>query len=86
MTNLRLVAHLPLILPEHCALKVAGIERAWKLNEVLIFDDTYEHEAWNRSAQTRVILLMDTWHPDLTEAEQVALTELIENIGHFNRG
>ena len=86
VTNARLVAHLPLILPEHCVLKVAGIERAWKLDEVLVFDDTFEHEAWNHSDQTRVILLMDAWHPDLTEPEQVALTALIEGIGHFNRG
>ncbi len=86
VTNLRLVAHLPLILPDRCALKVAGIERAWKLDEVLIFDDTFEHEAWNRSDQTRVILLMDAWHPDLTQAEQIAFAELIEGIGCFNRG
>jgi aspartate beta-hydroxylase len=86
VTNLRLVAHLPLILPDHCALKVAGVERAWKLDEVLIFDDTFEHEAWNRSNMTRIILLMDAWHPDLTQAEQIAFAELIEGIGGFNRG
>ena len=86
VTNLRVVAHLPLILAERCALKVAGIERAWKLDEVLIFDDTFEHEAWNRSAQTRIILLMDAWHPDLTEAERLAFTALVEGIGEFNRG
>jgi aspartate beta-hydroxylase len=65
---------------------VAGIERAWKTDEVLVFDDTFEHEAWNRSDHTRVILLMDAWHPELTEPERVALTELVEGIGHFNRG
>lgn len=86
VTNMRLVAHLPLILPDHCALKVAGIERAWKLDEVLVFDDTFEHEAWNFSDQTRIILLMDAWHPDLTEAEQLAFTALVEGIGGFNRG
>ncbi len=86
VTNLRLVAHLPLILPERCVLKVAGIARAWKLDEVLIFDDTFEHEAWNHSEQTRIILLMDAWHPDLTLPEQQAFTVLVEGIGGFNRG
>ena len=86
VSNLRLVAHLPLILPERCVLKVAGIERAWKLDEVLVFDDTFEHEAWNHSDQTRIILLMDAWHPDLTLPEQHAFTVLVEGIGSFNRG
>lgn len=86
VTNLRLVAHLPLILPGDCALKVAGIERAWCHDEVLVFDDTFEHEAWNRSDGIRVILLMDAWHPDLRESERVAFAELVEGIGCFNRG
>ena len=86
VTNLRLVAHLPLVLPQDCVLKVAGIERGWKLDEVLVFDDTFEHEAWNHSDQTRIILLMDVWHPDLTVPERIALNELIEEIGYFNRG
>jgi len=86
VTNSRVVAHLPLLLPKQCALKVADVERAWRMNEVLIFDDTFEHEAWNNSTQPRVILLMDTWHPDLSEPEQIALAALVEGIGVFNRG
>ena len=86
VTNLRVVAHLPLILPGNCALKVAGIERAWRIDEVLVFDDTFEHEAWNRSEGIRVILLMDAWHPDLSAPERIAFAELVEKIGCFNRG
>jgi hypothetical protein len=29
---------------------------------------------------------MDAWNPYLTEAERLAMTELIEGIGEFNRG
>ncbi len=86
VTNSRVVAHLPLILPGQCALKVAGIERAWRIDEVLIFDDTFEHEAWNRSPSERVILLMDTWHPDLHAEEREAIAEIVREIGVFNRG
>jgi len=25
----------------------------------VVFDDTYEHEAWNRSGETRVVLIFD---------------------------
>jgi aspartate beta-hydroxylase len=86
VTNSRLVMHLPLHLPRDCALKVAGIERAWQMHEVLVFDDTFEHEAWNRSKEARTILLMDIWHPDLTPAERETITAVVEGIGHFNRG
>jgi len=86
VSNSRIVVHLPLILPAQCVLKVAGIERAWQRQELLIFDDTFEHEAWNRSHSERVILLMDTWHPDLRASERIALAELVVEIGRFNRG
>jgi aspartate beta-hydroxylase len=86
VSNSRVVVHVPLILPGACALRVAGIERAWREDEVLIFDDTFEHEAWNHSTQVRAILLMDTWHPDLRPEERIALTDLITEIGRFNRG
>lgn len=86
VTNARLVAHLPLILPGQCALRVAGETREWRDGELLIFDDTFEHEAWNHSDHLRVILLMDTWHPDLSEIEKIAIKHLVEEIGIVNRG
>ena len=85
VTNVRLVTHLPLIVPSDCALRVGGEMHAWREGHCITFDDTFEHEAWNRSAQTRVVLILDSWNPDLTEAERVAVTELIEAIGDFNR-
>ena len=37
---------------------------------MIVFDDSYEHEAANLSAtEERVILLIDLWHPDLTGPE-----------------
>ena len=35
-----------------------------------MFDDTIEHEAWNDSVETRVILIFDVWNPFLSEAER----------------
>lgn len=75
--NLRSVVHLPLIVPGGCVLKVGGEERTWEPGHVLAFDDTYEHEAWNRSDQIRVVLLMDAWNPHLTDPEKTALTHVI---------
>lgn len=85
VTNTRLVTHLPLVIPENCAINVGGEEKVWREGEVFSFDDTYEHEAWNRSERTRVVMLLDVWNPYLTPAECEAITGLIEGIGDFNQ-
>ena len=84
VTNTRLVTHLPLIVPENCAITVGGEERVWREGECFTFDDTFEHEAWNRGASTRVVMLLDVWNPHLTEVEREAITALVEGIGDFN--
>jgi aspartate beta-hydroxylase len=85
VTNVRLVTHLPLIVPPDCALRVGGEVHAWQQGHCVTFDDTFEHEAWNRSNETRVMLILDSWNPDLAEAERAAVAELIEAIGDFNK-
>lgn len=85
VTNTRLVGHLPLIVPEDCALNVGGELHYWQPGKVVVFDDTYEHEAWNRSKQTRVVMIFDVWHPGLTAAERLAVTELVCAIGDFRK-
>ncbi|MDP9090152.1 MAG: aspartyl/asparaginyl beta-hydroxylase domain-containing protein [Pseudomonadota bacterium] len=83
VTNTRVVAHLPLMVPDDCALVVGGEAHRWREGKVVVFDDTYEHEAWNRSAKTRVVLIFDLWSPYLTEAERSALAILIGDISDF---
>lgn len=85
VTNTRLVTHLPLIVPSDCAISVGGEIHEWKEGRCVTFDDTFEHEAWNRSNETRVVLILDSWNPDLTDVERVAVTDLVEAIGDFNR-
>jgi aspartate beta-hydroxylase len=81
VTNARAVSHLPLIVPADCALRVGGEERRWNEGQTLVFDDTYEHEAWNRSHQVRVVLIADVWNPYLTEVERAAIEDVIAAIG-----
>jgi aspartate beta-hydroxylase len=81
VTNTRLVAHLPLAVPEDCALRVGGELHVWQEGRVVVFDDTYEHEAWNRSPRTRVVMIFDIWNPHLTDVERVAVAELIPRMG-----
>ena len=86
VSNIRLVMHLPLLVPNGCALNLVDRgEHHWSEGRLVMFDDTYLHEAWNRSAQTRVILLMDCWNPHLTEIERAGLTAFIETIGGLHK-
>lgn len=75
-TNARLVGHLPLIVPPDCHFRVGYDWRQWEVGTCMVFDDTIEHEAINKSAENRVVVLFDLWNPYLTEAER-ALTESI---------
>jgi aspartyl/asparaginyl beta-hydroxylase (cupin superfamily) len=42
--NARLICHLPLIVPPGCGFRVGGEVRQWREGELLVFDDTVEHE------------------------------------------
>ncbi len=35
----------------------------------MIFDDSFNHESWHDGDKTRINLILDFWHPDLTNAE-----------------
>ena len=44
-----------------------------------------EHEAWNHSdSHARSILLFDTWHPEITSKEQVAIRSLFNYMKDSN--
>lgn len=75
-SNIYLTYHLGLIIPENCGIRVGGEERRWKEGEALIFDTSYEHEAWNNSNHSRLILLVDFFHSDLTDAEKTFFSKV----------
>jgi aspartyl/asparaginyl beta-hydroxylase (cupin superfamily) len=77
VANTRLVCHLPLIVPPGCWFRVGAETREWKVGVAWIFDDTIEHEASNPSDALRVILIVDTWHPDLSAAEREAVAAVM---------
>jgi hypothetical protein len=77
VANTRLVCHLPLIVPPGCWFRAGAETRAWRVGEAWIFDDTIEHEAMNPSDQLRVILIVDTWHPDLSPSERGAVAAVL---------
>jgi aspartyl/asparaginyl beta-hydroxylase (cupin superfamily) len=78
VTNVRSIVHLPLIVPDGCSFRVGGETREWRVGEAFVFDDTIEHEAWNRSDQDRAILIIDTWNPHLSEHEREMIVRFYE--------
>jgi len=58
--------HLGLIVPEprdQLGIRVENRLYRWREGEAVVFDDAYEHEAWNRTAHTRVVLFIDFVKP-----------------------
>lgn len=62
-------AHLPLIVPDGCYIRVGTEERTWHEGQVLVFDDSFEHEVWNHSDYVRIVLFLNFWHPCFSDAE-----------------
>ena len=58
--------HLGLIVPEprdQLGIRVDQVIYRWREGEAVIFDDAYEHEAWNNTPHTRVVLFVDFIKP-----------------------
>lgn len=58
--------HLGLIVPEpreDLGIRVDKQLYRWKEGEAVIFDDAFEHEAWNKTPHTRVVLFVDFIKP-----------------------
>ena len=86
-TNLRVRCHLGITVPDgDCAIRVGEETRRWEEGRCLVFDDHFEHEAWNHTDQDRIVLIVDVWHPGLS-AEEVRLLEDLHRYaeGHARR-
>ncbi|XP_044257541.1 aspartyl/asparaginyl beta-hydroxylase isoform X3 [Tribolium madens] len=75
-TNCRLRVHLGLQVPANTFIRVAEKTRSWKEGEVLVFDDSFEHEVWHNGTSLRLVLIVDVWHPELTPVEKRTLSPI----------
>lgn len=62
-------AHLPMIVPPDCAIKVGGEIGTWEEGKIIAFDDSFLHEAWNNSDRIRIVLFLNFWHPCFEDHE-----------------
>ena len=76
-TNCRLRAHLGLHTPDGSMIRVANETRKWYEGKVIVFDDSFEHEIWHEGdTHARLVLSVDVWHPDLSEAKRKELSPI----------
>jgi ornithine lipid ester-linked acyl 2-hydroxylase len=70
--------HLGLIVPEDaqsCRIRVGEDYRHWQEGSSMVFDDTFNHEVWNDTDETRVVLFVDVMRP--LPFPESAINELI---------
>jgi aspartate beta-hydroxylase len=81
-TNMRVRCHFGINIPASCGIRVGGIPAIWQQGRCMVFDDSFEHEAWNDSDDFRTVLIVDFWHPELNEDE----VELLDALYRFAMG
>jgi len=50
--------------------------RTWEEGKFIIFDDSFEHEVWHDGNEFRLVLIVDFWHPELTEQQRKTLSPI----------
>lgn len=83
MVNCRYICHLPLVVPPNCGFRVGETSIEWTEGQLIAFDDTVQHEAWNRSDQNRLVLIFDIWRPELEPDEQTMITALFAAVDSY---
>jgi aspartate beta-hydroxylase len=81
--NFWVTCHLGLEIPPTAWIRVGTETRTWREGECLVLSTSFEHEASNPSDQRRIVLLVDTWHPDLSPVEIEAMKQLRPHIERF---
>jgi aspartyl/asparaginyl beta-hydroxylase (cupin superfamily) len=81
--NTRLLVHLPLVVPPGCRFRVGGVTREWRPGQAFVFDDSFEHEAWNDSDMPRAVLIFDIWNPAVSSIERDLVREMIAAVGEY---
>lgn len=73
-TNIRIRCHLGLCIPRNCQLKVADSVLEWTEDGLICFDESYLHHvefpASKDDSQSRLVLIVDLWHPDITDEQK----------------
>merc|ERR1712187_394570 len=73
-----LTLHMSLDIPpgNNTWIDVAGTFRPWKAGKCLVFDSSFRHRTQNGAEEHRDVVIVDFWHPELTQDEIDGITWL----------
>ncbi|MEO0375800.1 MAG: aspartyl/asparaginyl beta-hydroxylase domain-containing protein, partial [Cyanobacteria bacterium P01_A01_bin.17] len=85
--NFILTAQLGLKVPKDAWIEVAGQKGGWEEGKLTILDTSFTHRTGNDSdTEERDVLIIDFWHPELTEGEKAALEFIYDLRNRFESG
>lgn len=84
-TNARIRCHLGLKVSDSKSsyIEVDGKRGGWKTGKCLLFDDSFLHKVHHTDIgnEPRAVLLVDMWHPELTDVEK----DVIDNLFKYRK-
>ncbi|KAL7471708.1 hypothetical protein ACHAXS_012009 [Conticribra weissflogii] len=84
--NFILTSHLGLKVPEGCWIKVGEEEQTWLEGKLTTLDTSFEHSTGNPTSDDRHVLIIDFWHPELSDAERAGLEFIYDLRNKFESG
>jgi aspartate beta-hydroxylase len=81
-TNTQLTCHFGVVVPPGVDVRVARETRVQPEGRMSVFDDSFEHEVWNRAASDRYNVFLQFWHPDLSD-EEIGMIRKLEELPHI---
>ena len=84
--NFILTSQLGLKVPDDCWIQVGEEKRGWEEGKLTTIDTSFTHSTGNPSDSERHILIIDFWHPELTEDECSALNFCYDLRNQFETG
>lgn len=84
--NFILTSHLGLQIPVGCWINVGGEELSWKEGKLTTLDTSFVHSTGNPMSEDRHVLIIDFWHPELSDAERAGLEYIYDLRNKFESG
>jgi len=84
--NFILTHHLGLKIPDGCWIEVGNERKSWEECKLLTLDTSFTHSTGNPTNNDRYVLIIDFWHPELSESEKTALEFLYDTRNKFESG
>lgn len=84
--NFILTSHLGLKVPEGCWIQAGEERRGWEVGKLTTVDTSFTHSTSNPSNYDRHVLIIDYWHPELSDAERAALDFVYDLRNKFESG